>query len=248
MLLADVMEAMAGAGCSPEQMTVVANSLDQRSPAAKRQALYRARKRNESVTPDHNENATKRNAPDHNESVTNRNATISETSQSVTDVTPYARVEDNPLTSEHTGKNISFASLTKRVRVRVRVHDERFDRFWTVWPHKVEKSYAEKCFAKVAEEVDAIIDGVTRYVREKPPDRPWLNPSTFLNRRRWEDQPAPTAAGANRGKGQLANAADKLVRRLDEQFAYLDDVRPPDRGQDGAATVRVLPGVGRQRS
>lgn len=239
MLLGDVMDAMFEAGCSSEQMAIVAASLDQRSPAAKRQARYRERRHNESVT--------KRNGPDHNESVTKRNTSVTEASQSVTGVTPYARVEDNLLPLESAGKVSTLASQAK-TRVRPRVRDERFDRFWQIWPNKVEKPYAEKCFAKVANEVDAIIDGVSRYIREKPPDRPWLNPSTFLNRQRWKDVPAPApTGGANRGKGNLVDAADELIRRVDEAYAGRE-LRPSNSNAGRAAAVRVLPGLGGQRS
>ena len=65
-----------------------------------------------------------------------------------------------------------------------------FDLFWTIWPNKVGKPAAQKAFARVAGELDAISSGVQRYIRDKPADRSWLNPATFLNQRRWEDQPA----------------------------------------------------------
>jgi hypothetical protein len=74
-----------------------------------------------------------------------------------------------------------------------------FFRFWEAWPNKVGKPAAAAAFQKVACDADAIIAGVERYVRDKPPDRSWLNPATFLNQRRWEDQPAPFAIGSQRG-------------------------------------------------
>jgi uncharacterized protein YdaU (DUF1376 family) len=77
-----------------------------------------------------------------------------------------------------------------------RATDEAFGRFWAVWPNKVGKPAARRAFGKLAHEIEAIIAGVERYAREKPPDRPWLNPATFLNQRRWEDQPAKLAPRA----------------------------------------------------
>lgn len=70
-----------------------------------------------------------------------------------------------------------------------------FDReFWPKYPHKVGKEPAAKAFAKLWRElhgdISSIITGLERYCREKPADRPWLNPATFLNQRRFEDQPA----------------------------------------------------------
>jgi hypothetical protein len=116
----------------------------------------------------------------------------------------------------------------------------RFDRFWNVWPNKVQKPYAAKCFAKVADHIDAIVDGVERYVREKPADRPWLNPSTFLNQRRWEDKPAPV--GEKHGKGSVVTAGRKLTERLVEQQRQRELQSGPGFGF-GDETVRLLPGV-----
>jgi hypothetical protein len=79
---------------------------------------------------------------------------------------------------------------------------EAFSRFWALWPHKVGKPAAASAFRKVACEADAIIAGVERYVRDKPPDRPWLNPSTFLNQCRWEDEPASVSQCEQRGNGK----------------------------------------------
>lgn len=73
------------------------------------------------------------------------------------------------------------------------INSERFDRFWRAWPNKVGKPAAQRAFKPVAHEIEAILAGIGRYVRDKPADRPWLNPSTFLNQRRWEDEPAPVS-------------------------------------------------------
>jgi uncharacterized protein YdaU (DUF1376 family) len=67
-----------------------------------------------------------------------------------------------------------------------------FERFWSVWPNKVGKPAAAKAFFRVRSECEAIIEAVPRYVTEtQAAGRPWLNPATFLNQRRWEDSPAP---------------------------------------------------------
>ena len=66
-----------------------------------------------------------------------------------------------------------------------------FERFWQAWPNHVGKAAAVKAFAKHAGKLDEILAGVARYVRDKPADRQWLNPATFLNQERWNDRPAP---------------------------------------------------------
>jgi hypothetical protein len=86
----------------------------------------------------------------------------------------------------------------KRKRVQAQF-DADFDLFWSIWPNKVGKLAAEKAFAKVAGELAQIISGVERYIRDKPPDREWLNPATFLNGHRWRDQPASVVPFARAG-------------------------------------------------
>jgi hypothetical protein len=70
--------------------------------------------------------------------------------------------------------------------------DDAFDRWWAIWPNKVQKPYAKACFDKLANagdvEFSKIMDGTDRYVANKPKDRPWLNPSTFINQHRFDDE------------------------------------------------------------
>ena len=63
--------------------------------------------------------------------------------------------------------------------------------FWELYPHKVGKPVARKAFFKAIKSTpfSTIIDGLHRYVN-KTDDRPWCNPSTWLNQERWADQPA----------------------------------------------------------
>lgn len=66
--------------------------------------------------------------------------------------------------------------------------------FW-VWydryPHKVGKGAAEKSFWQAIKKtsLENLLDGLDRYIRTKPPDRAWCNPSTWLNQERWLDNP-----------------------------------------------------------
>jgi hypothetical protein len=103
----------------------------------------------------------------------------------VTGVTSRLPDTDTDTDTDDNGEN-------KR-RVTRLVSVNRFDEFWEVWPNKVGKPIAAKSYAKVADEHDAIMAGLSRYVSTKPADRSWLNPSTFLNQRRWEDTPAPVS-------------------------------------------------------
>jgi hypothetical protein len=72
-----------------------------------------------------------------------------------------------------------------------------FDLFWSQYPHKVGRPEAVKAFVKARNRVDldTLMAGLCRYV-SKTDDRPWCNPSTWLNQDRWADQPAPNQRGS----------------------------------------------------
>jgi hypothetical protein len=78
------------------------------------------------------------------------------------------------------------------------------EQFWNRYPNKVGKP---KALAKL--EIarkrkvswSAVMGGLDRYIREKPADRAWLNPETFINQERWRDQPA--SAGQRHGASHV---------------------------------------------
>lgn len=91
--------------------------------------------------------------------------------------------------------------------------------FWSIWPNKVGKPAALKALRSAIDRatISEICEGVENYIRDKPPDRPWLNPATFLNQNRWEDRPA--AVGTANGKtGNVSAATDKLVELVKQGF------------------------------
>ena len=76
-----------------------------------------------------------------------------------------------------------------------------FDQFWTAYPNKVGKPKARVALVKARKSasLETILAGLSRYIANKPADRSWLNPTTFLNDERWADQPAnvvPMARGS----------------------------------------------------
>ncbi len=91
-----------------------------------------------------------------------------------------------------------------------------FHIFWEAWPNKVGKPAAVKALASARKRgalFESIMDGVRSYIRDKPPDRSWLNPATFLNQNRWEDQPAKVTNGTPQNQSVVA-----VARRFAEQF------------------------------
>jgi hypothetical protein len=100
-----------------------------------------------------------------------------------------------------------------------------FDEFWIAYPHKIGKPDARLKFQKAlekAESLEVILAGLQRYISEKPPDRPWCNPSTWLHQERWSDQPAFVANGHAKPNGtgppkRGSAALSELARRPFEE-------------------------------
>ncbi len=122
-----------------------------------------------------------------------------------------------------------------------------FEDFWEIWPNKVGKPSALKALRSARKRgalISEILDGVENYIRDKPPDRPWLNPATFLNQNRWEDQPAQVAHGI-----QKAESLSHVARRLAESGIAFGErpAAPSLRSIEGGADVRLLPQGGSER-
>lgn len=86
--------------------------------------------------------------------------------------------------------------------IRVKPAKEAFEAWWPLYPEKVGKGAARKAFLKALAKtsLDQLIAGVERYKATKPIDRPWCNPSTWLNQERWLDVPASNGAYSNGGE------------------------------------------------
>lgn len=96
--------------------------------------------------------------------------------------------------------------------------------FWPAFPNKCGKPKALGAFlqARGRDSLENIMAGLNRYIDEKPPDRPWLNPTTFLNQERWNDQPAPILEKKNakfaNDKQSTARKVTEAMRRFAPQF------------------------------
>lgn len=122
---------------------------------------------------------------------------------------------------------------------------EAFSRFWTAYPHKVGKPDAARAFLKVASEVEPILDGLERYIAGKPSDRSWLNPSTFINQRRWEDRPAQNS-GVQNGQGQRGGSVSEAISQVHSSGGRFSIGPRPDLigaggGSESATPMRLLP-------
>ena len=104
------------------------------------------------------------------------------------------RYQDATLETEKEREIETEGDTETRARRALVSVDQDFEKvFWVEWPNKVGKPAAARAWAsarKRGHSTGAIMEGLTRYIDGKPPDRPWLNPSTFLNQERFLDQPA----------------------------------------------------------
>lgn len=132
-----------------------------------------------------------------------------------------ARVEDKTSNSE-----IEPQEENKK-RAQDALRSEFDDEFWPLWPNKVGKPKAVAAFrtARKHTGLAAILEGVRRYVASKPPDRPWLNPATFLHQERFNDQPAVVVPMARAGPVRRPHINDLLNAKFG---ATNDDTRPPE--------------------
>lgn len=103
----------------------------------------------------------------------------------------------------------------EREETRANALAPSFEAFWTIFPNKVGKRDAEKAFAKAIKRaaVETIMAGLRGYVG-KTDDRPWCNPSTFLNQDRWNDAPAIVAPRQSRPPPRVDGFAQAICEDL----------------------------------
>jgi len=93
--------------------------------------------------------------------------------------------------------------------------------FWTKYPHKVGKADAKKVFDRIGKSdtvsLNDILDGVDQYIREKPPDRQWCNPATWLRQERWLDEPGTVSKPKGNGQKSMATIAQEIADASDER-------------------------------
>ena len=110
--------------------------------------------------------------------------------------------------------------------------DERFNSFWSAYPKKVGKAYAEQCFKKLkptAELTQKMLDAIS----EQKKSAEWTkdngqyipNPSTWLNQGRWQDELTPSAETAEQGcipKYSNFDAGETFQRAVERTYGKKD--------------------------
>jgi hypothetical protein len=122
-----------------------------------------------------------------------------------------------------------------------------FDAFWLRYPNKVGKGAAEASFDRIRKSGSVtfpnLMSGLDRYIHSKPPDRAWCNPATWLNQRRWDDEPTASetrslfgqSASGDRRSGTVNAAVSAAVARHASRDGFghrsgADDPRSRDEG------------------
>jgi ABC-type nitrate/sulfonate/bicarbonate transport system substrate-binding protein len=150
-------------------------------------------------------------------------------------------------TETETDTEADTESEKKEPRVAALVDDGWPDdyrkQFWDIWPNKVAKQKALMKLERIRKRGvswGTLMDGVRRYIRTKPPDRSWMNPETFLNGERWNDQPAEISGGKSESLASVAK------RQADAGISF--GPRPTGlRLVEGGDDVRLLSQAGRER-
>lgn len=100
---------------------------------------------------------------------------------------------------------------------------DEFAVWYSEYPNKVGKAHALKAFkaARKKADLETLMTGLRRYVSNKPADRQWCNPATWLNGERWLDQEAAPAVNQAAAEDEvdrmILEAAREADRRNDQQ-------------------------------
>jgi hypothetical protein len=121
--------------------------------------------------------------------------------------------------------------------------EDFFEQFWRKYPNKVDKQGALRLLTRAGKKRrvpwQTIMDGLDRYIA-KTDDRPWCNPTTWINQSRWEEQHATVRSnngfesGNTRriGHDAILASATRKARKLDQQDGLArseDPTEPPGR-------------------
>jgi hypothetical protein len=90
---------------------------------------------------------------------------------------------------------------------------EFLNAFWPTYPNKVGKPNALTAYLKARKKAskEEISRGLDNYLRDKPPDRQWCNPATWLNQERWGDEMAGVSAPQSRTQAAIINLRERAM-------------------------------------
>ena len=157
---------------------------------------------------------------------------------------PFRKLNPNPKKNpiKEPSENIYFGAGAQST-------SDLFENFWSLYPKKIGKQSARKAFEaaiKNGADPESIISGASNYRDQRFASEPidaaerekfTLNPATFLNQRRWEDEPAPVAnARAGPARREETSGVAKLLAE-----AYGFDKRNGTETAGDLADFRSIP-------
>jgi hypothetical protein len=93
-----------------------------------------------------------------------------------------------------------------------------FDRFWSLYPKKVDKQGALRSFKKIDVDVEVLIKALENHKRSaqwtKDGGQFIPNPTTWLNQRRWETELPEDRTVPQGASGKLGEAEVEAIRRM----------------------------------
>lgn len=198
MSIAALIRRMAEAGATPEAIAIAVEAIEQaQSDALEKDAARRHAQAERKRRQRHGRNSDDLSNPCHG-TVTGQSRDGDVTSPETKKVSPHPSKKTQTPTPVRDPKG----SLTAPAGGDVRSAGSRqsidvdFEAWWQGYPHKIGKAAALKAFraALKSADLDTLTEGVQRYIRQKPADRAWCNPATWLNQQRWLDAPAEASA------------------------------------------------------
>jgi hypothetical protein len=110
-----------------------------------------------------------------------------------------------------------------------------FEQFWKKYPNKVDPKGSKKKLAKARNagmDFKTIMAGLDRYIA-KTDDRPWCNPTTWINQARWGEQHAQvTPHGKAKTGGSIIDALRKQAEFFEQQIAAGEGTDDNEAGGD----------------
>lgn len=125
--------------------------------------------------------------------------------------------EEGPRTRTRTPTPTPESTSTSDSKTHTAGLSASFARLWNLNPHKVDKDRAEKAYRKLSpdEVLQALLEGALAAQRtwSDRPGRFFPHLATWLNNRRWEDEPPRPALLTDRTAGNL-DVARRFVERM----------------------------------
>jgi len=229
MSLAALIRSMADAGAPPEAIALAVEAIEARdAKASERDAADAVRKAN--LARARKDQRARKAATvadlsrDIDTTVARHDADIDAT---VADTTPPSPPSVSPPRDINSTPLSTPLSPSPNSRGMAGLAAEFDDEFWPIWPSKVGKAAASKAFFTIRRSgvpLQTILDGIRRYVASKPPDRDWMNPATFLNGRRFNDEIPPPVQSKGSGGGWATLMAESMRERNDGERSNLQNV------------------------